>query len=113
MTHGMHEILRLYQGTKNFPRGQLLRLETPGWRVLEFEGKTMRRENVERQRELILRAPQVVSDREFSFSEDLFLDSSCSVDVIFPAVAKVLLWLKHCVWAEATNWSICSGLRSL
>ena len=41
LTHGMHEILRHYQGTKHFPRDQRLRLETPGWRVLDFEGNVM------------------------------------------------------------------------
>ena len=30
LTHGMHEILRHYQGTKHFPRDQRLRRETPG-----------------------------------------------------------------------------------
>ena len=31
MTHGVHEILLHYQGTKHFPRDQRLCLETPGW----------------------------------------------------------------------------------
>ena len=49
----------------------------------------MREEEVERQRERILRAPQVVSDREYPFSEDLIVDSSGSVDVSLPVLAKV------------------------
>ena len=56
MTHGVHEILCLYQGTKHFPRHQRLRLETPVWRVVDFEGNPMRKKEVERQRERILRA---------------------------------------------------------
>ena len=76
MTHGVHEILRHFQWTKHFPRDQRLRLETPGWRVLDFEGNVMLEEEVERQRERILRAPQVVRDREYPFSEDLIVDSS-------------------------------------
>ena len=63
MTYGGHEILRYYQGTKHFPRDERLRLETPGWRVLDFEGNVLREEGVERQREQILKAPQVVRDR--------------------------------------------------
>ena len=89
MTHGVYEILRRYQGTKHFTRDQRLRLETPGWCVLDFEGSAMREEKVERQRERILRAPQVVRDREYPFLEDLIVDSSGSVDVSLPVLAKV------------------------
>ena len=63
MTQGVHEILRHYKGTKHFPRDQRLRLGAPGWRVLDFEGNPMREEEVERQQEWILRAPQVVRGR--------------------------------------------------
>ena len=76
LTHGMHEILRHYQGTKHFPRDQRLRLETPGWRVLDFEGNAMRDEEVARQRDRILRGPKVVRDREYLFAEDLIADGS-------------------------------------
>ena len=88
MTHGVHEVLHHYQGTKHFPREQRLRLETPGSRVLDFEGNVMR-EEVERQRKRILRAPQVVRDREYPFSEDVVVDGSGSVDVSVPVLAKV------------------------
>ena len=89
MTHGVHKILRHYQGTKHFPRDQRLRLETPGWRVLDFEGNIVREDEVERQRERILRALQVVRDIENPFSGDLIVDSSSSVDVRLPVLAKV------------------------
>ena len=49
----------------------------------------MREEEVERQRERILRAPPVVRDREYPFSEDLIVDISGSVDVSLPVLAKV------------------------
>ena len=70
LTHGMHEILRHYQGTKHFPRDQRLRLDTPGWRVLDFEGNVMKDEEVARQRDRILKGPQVVRDREYPFAFD-------------------------------------------
>ena len=89
MKHRVHGILRHYQGTKLFQRDQRLRLETPGWRVLDFEGNPMREEKVEQQRERILVAPQVVTDREYRFPEDLIVDSSGSVDVSLPVLAKV------------------------
>ena len=88
MTHGVHEILRHFQGTKHFPRDQHLRLETPGWRVLDFQGNVMREEEVERQLERIFRALQVVRDREYPFSEGLIVDSTGSVDVSLPVLAK-------------------------
>ena len=89
MTHGVHEILHHYQGTKQFPRDQRFCSETPRWPVLDFEGNPMRRKEIERRRERILRAPQVVQYREYRFSEDLIVDSSGSVDVSFPVLARV------------------------
>ena len=49
----------------------------------------MRDDEVEGQRERVLRAPQVVRDREFPFAEDLIMDSAGSVDVSLPVLAKV------------------------
>ena len=48
LTHGQHEILRHFQGSKHFPRDQRLRLETPGWEVLDYEGNVMSPAEVER-----------------------------------------------------------------
>ena len=89
LTHGMHEILRHYQGTKHFPRDQRLCLETLGWRVLDFEGNVMRDEEVARQRDRFLKGPQVVRDRDYPFSEDLIVDSSGTVDASLPVLATV------------------------
>ena len=89
MTHGVHDIFRHSQVTKHFPRDQRLRLETPGWRELDFEGNVMREQEVEHQREWILSAPQVVREREYPFSEYLIVDSANSVDVSLPVLAKV------------------------
>ena len=51
LTHGHHEILRHFQGSKHFPRDQRLRLEKSGWEVLDYEGNIMSPAEVERQRE--------------------------------------------------------------
>ena len=37
LRHGHHEVLRHFQGRRHFARDQRLRLETPGWRVLDFQ----------------------------------------------------------------------------
>ena len=107
MTHGVHEILRHYQGTKHFPRDQRLRLVTPVWRVLDFESNVTREKKVEWQRERILRAPQVVRDREYPFSEDVIVDSSGSVDASLPVLAKDSALggsyeLVHQLWSQFT-----------
>ena len=86
MTHGVHEILRDYQETQHLPRDQFIRLETPGWRVFDFEGQPRREEEIERQRERILKAPQLVRNREYHSSEDLIVESPSSVDVSLPVV---------------------------
>ena len=103
----MHEILRHYQGTKHFPRDQRLRLQTPGWRVLDFEGNVMRDEEVARQRERILRGPQqVLRDREYPFAEDLIVDSSGTVDASLPVLAKVSSLVEVLHLGGAMNWCI-------
>ena len=89
LTHGPHEILRHYQGVKHFARDQRLRLETPGWRVLDFEGNPLSESELDRRREHILRGPLVVWDREYPFAEDLTIDESGAPDATLPVVSKV------------------------
>ena len=57
LTHGSSEILRPFQGIRFFARDQRLRFDTPGWRVLPFDGKLLTKEEPERHRDKILRAP--------------------------------------------------------
>ena len=89
LTHGHHEILRQFQGSKHFPRDQRLRLETPGWEVPDNEGNIMSPAEVQRQREKILRAPLDVRDREYPLSEDVIVDETAAVDPNLGVMAKV------------------------
>ena len=50
-TKGRYEILRHFQGNKHFVRDQRLRLETPGFRVLDRRGRPLDDEELDRQRE--------------------------------------------------------------
>ena len=88
LTLGHHQILQHFQGSKHFPRDQRLRLETPGWEVLDYEGNAMSPAEVERQRERIIRAPFVVRDRGYPFSEDVIVDETGAVDPNLGAIAK-------------------------
>ena len=89
LIHGSSEVLRHFQGIRHFARDQRLRLETPGWRALRFNGKPLTDDELEIQREKILRAPLVVRDREYPFREDLLPDASGSTDPQLPLLAKV------------------------
>ena len=89
LTHGSSDVLRHFQGIRHFARDQRLRLETPGWRVLGFDGKPLTEDELERQREKNLRAPLVVRDREYPFREDLIPDASGNTDPQLPVLAKV------------------------
>ena len=89
LTDGPHEILRHYQGVKHFARDQQLRLEAPGWPVLDFEGNPLSESELERRREHILGGPLVVRDREYPFAEELIVDESRAPDATLPVVAKV------------------------
>ena len=89
LTLGHHEILRHFQGSKHFPRDQRLPLETPSREVLDYEGNVMSPAEVERQREKIMRAPLVVKDREYPFSEDVIVDETGALDPNLGVMAKV------------------------
>ena len=89
LTNGPHEVLRHFQGVKHFARDQRLRLETPDWRVLDFEGNRLTENELERRRESILRDPLVIRDREYPFAEDLIVDDSGAPDAKLPVPAKV------------------------
>ena len=89
LTHGHHEVLRHFQGSRHFARDQRLRLKTPGWRVLDFQRQTMSEDEPERQREKIRKGPLVVRDREHPFAEDLIIDEAGVVDPQLPVLTKV------------------------
>ena len=89
LTHGGYEIIRHFQGHRHFARDERLRLATPGCRMLDFDGKPLPEDELERQREKIMLAPLVVRDREYPFREDLIPDASGNVDPQLPILAKV------------------------
>ena len=88
-TKGRYEILRHFQGSKHFVRDQRLRLETPGMRVLDRRGRPLANEELDRQRESILRGPLVKLDKEYPFPEDLIEGDDGAVDPQLPITAKV------------------------
>ena len=51
LTHGHRELLRHFQGSRHCARDQRLRLETPGWCVLDFYGSPLSENELERQGE--------------------------------------------------------------
>ena len=89
LTHGHHEVLRHFQGSRHFARDQRLRLETPGWRVLDFQGNPLSEDEMERQRESNRKGPLLVSDREHPFAEDLITDEAGVFDPQLPILTKV------------------------
>ena len=89
LTHGQHEVLRHFQGRRHFARDQRLRLETPGWRVLDFQGNPLTEDELERQRKKIQKGPLVVRDREHPFAEDLISDEAGVIDPQLPVLTKV------------------------
>ena len=89
LTHGHHEVLRHFQGRRHFARDQHPRLETPGWRVLDFQGNPLNEDELECQRENIQKGPLVVRDRQHPFAEDLITDEAGVIDSQLPVLAKV------------------------
>ena len=89
LTHGYHEVLRHFQDSSHFGRDQRLRLETPGWRMLDFQGNPLSEDELERQRKTIRKVPLVLRDREHPFAEDLIIDEAAVVDPQLPVLTKV------------------------
>ena len=89
LTHGHHEVLRHFQGRRHFARDQRLRLETFGWRVLDFQGNPLTEGELERQREKIQKGPLVVRDREHPFAVDLISDEAGVIAPQLPVLTKV------------------------
>ena len=89
LTHEHHEVLRHFQGRRHFARDQRLRLETPGWRVLDFQGNPLNEDELEWQRENIQKGPLVVRDRERPFAEGLISDEAGVIDPKLPVLTKV------------------------
>ena len=89
LTHGHHEVLRHFQGRRHFARDQSLRLETSGWRVLDFQGNPLSEDELERQRVKIQKGSLVVRDREHPFAEDLITDEAGVIDPQLPVLAMV------------------------
>ena len=56
LTHGRFEIIRHFQLPRHFARKQRFRLETPGWRMLGFDGNSFPEDELGRQRERFLLA---------------------------------------------------------
>ena len=82
-------MLRHFKGSRHFARDQRLRLETPGWRVLDFWGNPLSEDELERQREKIQKGPLVVRDREHPFAEDLTTDEVGVIDPQLLVLARV------------------------
>ena len=89
LTHGHHEVLRQFQGPRHFVRDQRLRLETPGWRVLDFQGNPLTEDELGWQREKIQKGPLIVRDREHPFAEDLISDEAGVIDPQLPILTEV------------------------
>ena len=83
LTHGHHEVLRHFQGSRHFARDKRLRLETPGWRVLDFHGNPLIEDELERQRAKIKKAPLVVRDCDHPIPQVLIADGAGVVDPQF------------------------------
>ena len=113
LTHGSQEVLRPFQGDKHNPRGRRLRLETPGWHVLELEEDALSDDESQRQHERFLRGPLLVRDREYPFAEDLIVADFGTPGAILPVLAKVLSLIEmlrldgpyelvHHLWSQST-----------
>ena len=101
LTHGHHEVLRHYQGRRHLARDQRLRLETPGWRVLDFHGNPLTEEELERQRESIKKGPLVVRDQEHPFAEDLISDEAGVIDLDCQCCPRCRVWWMCSRWEAA------------
>ena len=104
-------------GFETFTRDHRLRLETPGWRNLDNGGNRMIDEKVEGQTDRILISPMLVRDGEYSFSQDIVVNSTGGVKVSLQILGKMSSLLKslrlsgsfdlvHQLWAHFSLISV-------
>ena len=106
LTHGHHEVLRHFQGSRRFAHDQRLRLKTPGWRVLDFHGNPSSEDELERQGEKIRKGHLVVHDREEAWTRNEVLVGSVGFRnhfVSFLIHIVVLLLVNHRNWNAVPN----------
>ena len=88
LTHGDHEVLQHFQGSRYFARDQRLRLQTPGWRVLDFHENLLSQAELERQKGNMRMGPLVMRDCEHPFAEDLITNQAGVVDPQLPVLTN-------------------------
>ena len=78
-----------------FTRDQRLRLETPGWRVQNFQSKHYSEDKREQQTDKNQKGLLVIRDREDPFTEDLIVDEARVSDPNLPLLTEVtsLVWV--------------------
>ena len=89
LTHGHHEVLRHFQGSRHFARDQRLRLETPGWRVLDYHGNPISKDELVWKRGKIRNDLFVMRDCEHPFADELITDEAGVVDPQLPVLPKL------------------------
>ena len=86
LTHYHSETLPHFQGARHSPRDQRLRLDTYGWRVLEYQGKPLTEDKLEQQWDKIRKGPLVAGDRA---AEQLITDEAGVTDPNLYMMTKV------------------------
>ena len=89
VTHGHHEMLRQFQGSRHFAWDQRLRLETPVWRVLHFYGNPLCEDELEQQKGKFKKGLHVVPVFKHPFAENLIADGAGAVDPQSPVLTNV------------------------
>ena len=89
LTHGHHEMLRYFHGSRHFARDQRLRLETTGWPVLDFHGSALSEDELKRQRRKLRKVPfrcvtvSIHLRRTWSLMGLVLLTRSCQFSQMF------------------------------
>ena len=98
--------LRHFQGAKHFTMNQRLRLDTLGWRVLDFNYNPLPNDEIERERARIMRTPFLQPDREHPFFTDLITDDAGVVDQQLPILAEVSSLLEVLQLKRKSFWFV-------
>ena len=110
LTHGSSEVLWHFQGIRHFAWDQRLRLETPGWRVLGFDGKPLTEDELERQRDKILWAPLVVGTESTRTAKSWFRMLPEALTLNFLCSPKFRPSSMCSNWVGATKWlNVCES----
>ena len=124
LNHGHPEVLRIFKGARHFLRDQRLRLQTLGWRILDYQIKSLTEDELDQEKHKIRKCLSIILDHEHPFKASLIVDDGGVTKPNLLLLTKFTMRdaLNGCSWSKKIkrhflilcfSWSNSSSVRDL